>query len=100
MTKYEPARRPRLSGWVRLFWDKHVRVEPPESRGHDADQSPGRAAENKGLVHDLRILIKPSHPGFVTQHKHGRCAGLVVGGLHHAAEQRRHAKEFKSARGD
>src|SRR5437868_11271075 len=100
MTKDEPARRPRSSGWVRFFWDKHVRVEPSESRGHDADQSPGRAAEDKCLVQDLRILIEPSHPGFVAQHKHRRRPGFVVGGLQHTAEQRRHAKKFKSARSD
>ena len=39
-------------------------------------------------------------PGFVTQHENRRSAGLVIRGLHHAAQQGRHAEEFEGSGSD
>ena len=52
------------------------------------------------LLMDAGVGAESRYPGLVTHDKNGRRSGFIISGLCDAAEQRRHAKEFKCARRD
>ena len=82
---------------AKFFGNPQVGVAPAKARRHDADQSPRSVIQHESLIDDAGIGAKLFDPSFVTHDENWRSAGLVVGWLHHAAEQRRHAEKFKGS---
>src|SRR5258708_7120591 len=77
-----------------------VRAAPSKAGRHDSDQGAVRAVEDEGLVDEGGVGGEAVDPCAVAHDEDGRGAGLVVGGLGCASEERGHAEEFKRAGSD
>src|SRR5258708_27062196 len=83
-----------------LSGNPQVGAAPSKPGGHDADQGAVRAVEDEGLVDEGGVGGEAVNPCAVAHDEDGRGAGLVVGGLGCASEERGHAEEFKRAGSD
>jgi len=69
-----------------------------ESRGHDPDEGPWSAAQDKVLAKNVRIATEFSLPKPVIHYKHGWSTGAAIFFRDRATQQRRHAPIVKSVR--
>src|ERR1700722_16174556 len=88
----------RLFGALWLHGKKNVAAAPSEALRHDADERARGAVEDVGLPDDGWIAAEVRFPCFVAKDEGRRRAGFVIGGLHHAAVERRQAEKFKRVR--
>src|ERR1700722_8792232 len=85
----------RLFGANGFHRKKNVAAAPSKALRHDPDERAGGAIENVRLPDDRWVAAEVRFPCFVAEDERRRSAGLVIGGLHHAAVQCGKTEEFK-----
>src|SRR5260370_27282313 len=86
------------SSLVRPHGDPKARAKGVESCGHDADESPGSAAQDKTLAKNLWIAAEFSLPKPVIHYKYGRRVGAAIFLGERSTQQRVHAQIVKRVR--